>query len=101
MRCLFLLSPLFLAACGADVKTACQNYFDAYTDCATAYADSAGVDPATVVPADTVCDAYEGVTDQTTADLLDCETAAYNDGDCTTADGWSAVATEVTACAGA
>lgn len=99
MRILFLLSPLFLAGCGADVEAACQGYFDAYTTCATEYADANGLDASTVVPADTLCDAYDGVTDQASADLLDCYAAAYNDGDCSTSDGWTAVGTAVTDCA--
>lgn len=101
MRSLLLLAPLFLAACGADVEAACTNYFDAYDACATEYADANGIDPATVVPDDSICDAYAGATDQESADLLNCYAEAYNNGDCSTSDGWTAVSTEITACAGA
>jgi hypothetical protein len=101
MRNLLLLAPLFLAACGADVEGACQNYFDAYTACATEYADANGIDPATVTPSDSVCDAYKGLTDVESATLLNCYADAYNNADCSTADGWTAAGTDVTACAGA
>ncbi len=100
MRSLLFLAPLFLAACGADVETACQNYFDAYNTCATEYADANGIDPATVVPDESICDVYAGYTDQASADLLDCQAAAYSSGDCSTSDGWTAVAGEVAACSG-
>ena len=98
---LFLLAPLVLAACGADVEAACQNYFDAYEACATEYAESLDIDPSTVVPADTICDMYEGTSDKESADLLNCQAEAYTNADCTTADGWTAATTEIAACVAA
>ena len=101
MRNLFLIAPLFLAACGADVEGACQNYVDAYESCAGEYADAMGVDPSTVALPDSTCDAYAGAKDQESADLLNCYADVYNNADCSTADGWSATSTDFSACASA
>lgn len=97
---LALIAPFALAACGSDVEGACQNYFDAYDACATEYAEANGIDPSTVTPADNICDAYAGAKDKESADLLNCYADAYNAADCSTADGWTAATTELTACAG-
>jgi hypothetical protein len=80
MRNLLLLAPLLLAACGADVEGACQSYFDAAND--------------------STCDAYAGVTDQESADLLNCYADAYTAADCSTSEGWTAAGTDMSACVG-
>lgn len=98
MRNLLILAPLFLAACGADVETACLNYIDAGNACIEEYADANGVDVSTLLLPDSTCDSYEGVTDQESADLLNCYADAYNAADCSTEEGFSQAGTDVSAC---
>ena len=99
MKYFLLALPVFaLAGCGADVEGACQNYVDAYTTCATSYAEANGIDPTTVALPDTTCDVYAGTKDQESADLLNCYADVYNAADCSTADGWTAASTEFATC---
>lgn len=70
---------LALAGCpaGADVAGACNNYFDAYEDCA----EEAGTD---LPLEDDYCETTYGDTqDQASADYLNCLADAYDNGDCT------------------
>lgn len=96
---LFLLAPLVLAACGADVEAACQSYFDAIETCANEYGDANDLDASSFLPADTYCDVYAGSSDKASADLLNCQADVYSNADCATTEGWSAAGTASTACA--
>jgi hypothetical protein len=101
MKNLLLLAPLSLlalAGCGADVEGACTNYVDAYTACATTYAEAVGVDPSTVALPESTCDGYAGAKDQASADLLNCYADVYAAADCSTADGWTAATAEFATC---
>ncbi len=99
MRSILLLAPLFLlTACGVDVEAACTAYVDAAGVCAGEYAESLGGDAADYeLPAST-CDAYAGSKDGDSADYLNCLADIYAAGDCTTAEGYTAVATDLASC---
>jgi len=87
-----LASMLSLAGCGADVAGACQNYFDAYATCLTAYGDSVGVDMSGSLLGDTYCDdTYGDIKDAASADYLNCLADAYNAVDCSDADAYAAI----------
>jgi hypothetical protein len=98
MRMFFLAAPLFLVACG-DLSGACEDYVAAANTCNDEYVEAAG---GTATPvSDSFCDAYDGVKDQASADYLQCLTDAYNNGDCSTTEGYTAVATELGSCTAA
>lgn len=83
MKKLLAIAALALSGCGADVATACQNYFDAYETCITDYAEANGMDASTLTLSDTYCeDTYGSVQDQESADYLNCLADAYNATDC-------------------
>lgn len=89
---------LSLVGCGADVEGACQAYIDAANGCvAEAYPD----DAATYEVADTYCDAYAGMKDKESADLLNCYADAYDAADCSTTEGYTGATADMSACAGA
>lgn len=99
MRNFLLLAPLaVLTACAPDVEGACTAWIEAANVCAGEYAESEGVDPADYELPASACDTFAGSTDAESADLLNCQAAAYADADCTTADGYSAAGTAVSAC---
>ena len=92
MRNLMMIAPLLgMFACGgADPTKSCEDYVAAYTACF----DEMG----TGTPAvdDTFCTAYsdlKGDEASTAADYLDCLAAAYNDADCSTAEGLATAGT--------
>ena len=82
----------------ADVEAACHAYLEAYTTCAWAYADANDIDREVIEPDASLCDEYEGVYDQESADLLLCYAAAYEGADCSTVEGWSEAGTAVVEC---
>jgi hypothetical protein len=97
---LFLaVAPFALAACGSDVAGACQNYFDGYEACYNEYADAIGTGAGSFALSDTWCDdTYGGMKDKESADYLNCMGDAYAAADCSTADGYTAAATEAGNC---
>ena len=94
-----------LAGCGPNLVETSQDYFDAQIGCIEeAYGDDqAAVDAAKAAYPDTYCDAYEGIKGaeaDAAADLFDCYATAVDAADCSTAEGYSALGTELLACVG-
>lgn len=89
---------LLLAGCGADVQGACEDYYDAYDACALTYAETNGLDPAEVEPAEKLCDAYADARDRASASLLSCYAQVYGAADCETADGWTQASEDARGC---
>ncbi len=86
-----LLAAFSLTACGAGAaEEACLNYLDAVDNC---YAELGEDNPAPL--ADDYCDAY---TEDSQADYLNCLADAYDAGDCSTTEGVTAIATEMSSC---
>ncbi|MDP2307339.1 MAG: hypothetical protein Q8P18_15035 [Pseudomonadota bacterium] len=98
----FAFLSLSLAACGGvDPETACVEYLDAYSACAS---EAYGVTDGSYDLDTSTCDAYSGLTGAAATDsaaLLTCYADAYNAADCSTTEGFTAASTDVTACASA
>lgn len=96
----FALLSLSLGACaGADPETACVDYLDAYSACAS---EAYGVDDGTYDLDPSTCDAYSGLTGAAAteaAELLSCYATAYTDADCSTTEGLTAATTGLSDCA--
>ncbi len=97
MRNLMIFAPLLaLFACGgADPAQACEDYLAAVETC---YAD-ATVEMGDMSAACAGQDELTGDAASASADIFNCYADAYSAGDCTTAEGITAVSDEMTACA--
>jgi len=87
---LFIAGLVTLAGCGNAATDACNDYVVAVDDCYLEYGEE---NPIPLV--DNFCDAY---TEDSQVDYLECLTAAYSDGDCSTAEGLTAISTELGNC---
>jgi hypothetical protein len=92
-----LAVTVFLNGCGVDAQASCEAYVVAVNDCT---AEAMGVTDGTYdVDAEATCAAYgdlKGSAASSQADYYDCYAAAYNDADCSTAEGLAAV--DLTGC---
>ena len=92
-----LAVTVFLNGCGVDAQASCEAYVVAVNDCT---AEAMGMtDGSLDIDAETTCAAYadlNGSAAASQADYYDCYAAAYNDADCSTAEGLAAV--DVTGC---
>jgi len=91
------IPALFSNACGVDAQASCEAYVVAVNDC-TAEAMSV-TDGSLDMDAKIVCAAsgdLNGSAASSQADYYDCYAAAYNDADCSTAEGLAAV--DLTGC---
>ncbi len=94
VRLLFLvvIAALFSNACGVDAQSSCEADVVAVNDCP---AEAMGLtDGSLDVDAEITCAAYadlNGSAASAQADYYDCYAAAYNDADCSTAEGLAAV----------
>lgn len=83
-----------LFACGDDPQVACEDYLDTALACVDeAYAgDDAAVETAKA--------AFNGACDNVNseADYFNCLRDAYANGDCSTAEGYAAIATNLANC---
>lgn len=97
MRNLMTLAPLLaLFACGgADPAQSCEDYLAAVEAC---YAES-DLEMGDMSAACAGQDELSGDAAQASADLFDCYAEAYSAGDCSTAEGITAVTDAQTACA--
>lgn len=101
-----IVVAMFAAACGPDVEQSCQNYIDNATACANE-AFGGGTGTTTTTTGGTTgglgsfCSAYDGLKGSEAKDAagyLDCLSDAYANGDCSTAEGYTAAGTEAAGC---
>ncbi len=91
-------AALFLNGCGVDAQASCEAYVVAVNAC-TAEAMGSMTDGSLDVNAEIVCAGsadLHGSAASAQADAYDCYAAAYNDADCSTAEGLAAV--DLTGC---
>ncbi len=92
----FVIVPL-LAACGKDPVAACEDYFAASDACRVEALgpDSGGQDPTAF------CAAHEdlkGDDRKVAVEAYQCAAAAFDDADCSTADGFNQAAADAGVC---
>lgn len=88
---------LFIAGCGPDLETACEDYINAVNTCVgEAYPDDAGTYELDAEATCSVYDGQKGDAAQASADYLACLADAYNSADCSTPEGYAAV--DITGC---
>lgn len=89
-----IVAVVSVFACGEDPQQACEDYLDAALTCVDdAYAGDDAALAAAKAALDGACDSVNSE-----ADYFHCLKDAYANGDCSTVDGYLAIASDLSSC---